>query len=281
MRSLWKLFSVMTLSGALLLTGCGGKENETAADQPKLTPTQVIDKSMQTMEKGGHTYDVKTNQTITVASGDVSQAIKTRNTSTIDVTMNPVALHLKGKTESSGASEEIEMFLADNALYNKIPQMGWVKTTVDTSAMDASQDPMSGIKQVEQLFEKLGGNALPAGVSLNEEGNQYVLSIDFTALKQDGQTFESMMKDQVIRGLQSSGFDPSKLQNMKFEKLNQKIYIDKNNFKQTKTLQEMHILVTNDQDTFKLEQQMEMNLKGEYNGKIEVPADVKNSARQI
>lgn len=154
MRSLWKLFSVMTLSGALLLTGCGGKENETAADQPKLTPTQVIDKSMQTMEKGGHTYDVKTNQTITVASGDVSQAIKTRNTSTIDVTMNPVALHLKGKTESSGASEEIEMFLADNALYNKIPQMGWVKTTVDTSAMDASQDPMSGIKQVEQLFEK-------------------------------------------------------------------------------------------------------------------------------
>ncbi|WP_255526364.1 hypothetical protein [Thermoactinomyces sp. CICC 24227] len=44
MRSLWKLFSVMTLSGALLLTGCGGKENETAADQ--LTPTQVIDKSM-------------------------------------------------------------------------------------------------------------------------------------------------------------------------------------------------------------------------------------------
>ena len=43
----------------------------------------------------------------------------------------------------------------------------------------------------------------------------------------------------------------------------------------------MHILVTNDQDTLKLEQQMEMNLKGEYNGKIEVPADIKNSARQI
>ncbi|MBI0385989.1 hypothetical protein [Thermoactinomyces sp. CICC 24227] len=105
------------------------------------------------------------------------------------------------------------MFLADNALYNKIPQMGWVKTTVDTDSMDASQDPMSGIKQVEQLFEKLGGNA---GVSLNEEGNQYVLSIDITALQNDDQTFESKMKDQVIRGLQSSGFDPSKLQNMKF-----------------------------------------------------------------
>lgn len=100
MRSLWKLFSVITLSGALLLTGCSDSGNESAADkpeQPKLTPTQVIDKSIQAMDKGGHTYDVKADQSITAASGDVSQTIKTRTTSTIDVTMNPVAMHYKGK----------------------------------------------------------------------------------------------------------------------------------------------------------------------------------------
>lgn len=178
-------------------------------------------------------------------------------------------------------TEEMEMYLVDNTLYSKIPEMGWMKTSMDMSALDATQDPTAGLKQLEQMFEKLGGNVLPDGVALNEEGNQYVLSIDFMSLKNEDQSFEDILKEQISSSLQGSGFDASQLQDMKFEKLNQKIFIDKNTFKQTKTTQEMNIAITVDQDSLKIEQQMEMNLKGEYNQKIEVPEDVKNSAQQM
>ncbi len=284
MQNLWKLFSAVMLSSILLISGCGSDgANKSEADQAtsKLTPTEVIDKSIQTMDQNGYTYDLKSNQDITTASGDMSQTVKTNIDSTINATTNPMAFHINGTVESDGMQFPIEMYLVDGTLYNKVPNGGWAKATMDTSAFEASQDPTAALKQLEQVIQKLGGNVLPEGISLNKASGAYVLEMNASAFKNDT-SFQDMLKEQFKAGFQSSsGIDPANLDQMKIENYNQKIWIDEKTFKQTKITQDMKISLPVEGTNLTINQHVEMNLKGEYTETIQVPEEVKSSAQGI
>lgn len=284
MRNMWKLFSAVMLSSVLLISGCGGDGAEKSeADQAtsKLTPTEVIDKSVQTMDQNGYTYDLKSNQDITTASGDLSQTVKTNIDSTINATTNPMAFHINGTVESNGMQFPIEMYLVDSTLYNKVPNNGWSKAAMDTSAFEASQDPTAALKQLEQVIQKMGGNVLPEGITLNKTSGAYILEMNASAIQNDT-SFQDMLKEQFRAGFQSaSGVDPSSLDQMKIENYTQKIWIDEKTFKQTKITQDMKISIPVEGTTLTINQQIEMNLKGEYTGKIQVPEEVKNDAQGI
>ncbi|MBA4602633.1 DUF6612 family protein [Thermoactinomyces mirandus] len=284
MRNFWKLFSVAILSGLLLISGCssdGTKNPEADKAAPELTPTEVIDKSIQTMDQIGYTYDLKSNQNITTSSGDLSQTLKTEIKSTVNITSNPIAFHVKGSVESNGMQLPIEMYLVENTFYNKVPDAGWAKATMDTSAFEASQDPTAALKQLEQLIQKMGGNVLPEGITLNKASGAYVLEMNLTALNNDP-SFQDMLKEQLKSSFQSSsGINLGSLDQMKIENFNQKIWIDEKTFKQTRIAQDMKISFPVEGSTLTIDQHLEMNLKGEYTETIQVPEEVKNSAQRI
>ncbi|MGA9173149.1 MAG: DUF6612 family protein [Thermoactinomyces sp.] len=274
MRNLWKRFSITLIAGALLLSGCSASGLSASKE---LTPSEVIDKTVKAMSEDSYTYEMKMKQGITTEMFGQEQTVNIDMNTNVDITTKPIALHTKGTVRANGIQMPVEMYMADNAMYDYSPDKGWTKVAVNTSAFDVSQDPTSGLKELEKVFERLGGKTLPKGVSVKKVNGAYVLQVDNAVLQSDP-SFAQMLKEQLGEGFKSGGtFSGTDLSQIKIENYKQQVWIDEKTFKQTKTIMDAKVSLPD----MKLDQHLELNLKGEYKGKIEVPAEVKNSAKAM
>ncbi|MBH8606348.1 DUF6612 family protein [Thermoactinomyces sp. CICC 10521] len=274
MSNLWLRVSSILVAGALMVSGCSASDSP---DKPKeLTPTEVIEKSVEAMSEKGYTYEMKLKQNTQTKVFGQQQTVNMNMDTNVDVTTHPVAMHTKGTVNANGSPIPVEIYVADNAMYNHTSQ-GWTTVAVDTSSLDSSDDPASGLKQLDKWIEQLGGNVLPKGVSVKKVGGSYLMEVDYAALKSDP-SFDKMLKDQIAAGIQSGGgfitIDPNQI---KIENYKQQIWIDAKTFKQTKQVVDTKISASD----LAVDQHLEMILKGEFNGKITVPAEVKNSAKSM
>jgi broad-specificity NMP kinase len=67
------------------------------------------------------------------------------------------------------------------------------------------------------------------------------------------------------------------LNKIKYDRFKEKIWIDEKTFR----YQKAELDVNMDMEGLKLEEHLQMNVKGDFNGKIEVPEQVKKKARSM
>lgn len=159
----------------------------------------------------------------------------------------------------------------------------WTKVTLAENS-SSQQAPSAPIKELAKLIEKLGGNALSKGIAVNKEKDAYRVIIDYNQMENKDETIKEF-KEQFIAGFKASApaelastLTPDKIQ---LDKNIFKIYIDEKTFQATKMEQE--VIIGMNTDLFKLKTDIltTLDLKGEFKGTIEVPEDVKNSAKSI
>lgn len=283
MRRTWKWFSAITLSCLLLLTGCSSdaqpNTNETTNKPKELTPIEVLEKASDNLGKNV-TYEVNQNQKLEIDTNGTK--IIEESTTTMTMNMANENYHAKGTMTASGQTIPVEIYYENNTLYKLLEDNSWVKITYFED-MGSQQDPSALLKELAKLVEKLGGNALPKGISVNKKDNHYLVEINYKETEQS-EKFENEIKNEIVEELKASGdafagqLTADKIQ---FEKNIVKIHIDDQNFQSTKM--EHEIILGFDIENIKVKTDVitTLNLKGEYNGTIEVPEEVKSKAKSM
>lgn len=281
----WKGFSAVILAGFLFLAGCSTGASPQGGDEAskELTPAEVLEKTNEVFKNKNFTYEATNKQKMIMDIAGQQQNIDVDINFTIDMTSNPMAYHVKGTGMAMGKQIPMEMYIVDNTMYTH-DQMAnrWTKMPMNLSALDASQDPSAALKQLALFLNKLGGGKLPEGISLKKEAGAYRLDIDYTKLTDKKEL--DMFRDQFLAGFQAGANIPNLNINksqIKVDQLNQQIWIDEKTFEQTKMIQDFKMSMPVEGSSFKVESHAEMNLKGEFKGKIEVPADIKNQAKSL
>ncbi|WP_131923899.1 DUF6612 family protein [Hazenella coriacea] len=286
-----RLFPVLAMFMVLsmIFVGCSQPaENKTAdadqANNKELTLTEVMNKADEAMTKQkGASYKMDGKQKM----GAMGMTIDTDFSFDINVTNEPQAMYMKGKMELMGQSMPMEMYFVDNMMYQNM-EGNWVKMNAPAEMMDqmAKEKPSDTFKKLDALLKKIGVEKEPKGVTMKKENGTYVVTIDSTQLEGDQNIFDEMLKEMQgqlgasTKELKDAGMniDYSK---MKIDKIKQAMHIDEKTFELKFVDQEIKMTVPMDQENFVIEQTMKATVNGAFDGKIEVPEDVKKKATSL
>jgi hypothetical protein len=176
----------------------------------------------------------------------------------------------------------METYFVGNEMYQKMEGLGWIKTKgVQIRPGGENESPADELKAFVSLFGSSNGNEPPKGLTMKKEAGSYVLELDMVTLKQNKE-FEKRLSAQVQEMLKGTpGLekkDMTKVLNkIKYDRFKEKIWIDEKTFR----YQKAELDVNMDMEGLKLEEHLQMNVKGDFNGKIEVPEQVKKKARSM
>jgi hypothetical protein len=284
MKRLAQLAFATVSSVALILTGCSQQSTQPGEAKPKVeakkepTPVEVLLKSNEVMEKGAFTFEGKMDQKMSAAGQNMDMGM----TFDVNMTGRPFAMHMKGTAKMMGQSMPIEMYQVGNEMYQKVGPMGWMKSIEPTDGASGEQ-PTEIVKKLAKFIEALGGNALPKGIKVTKEGNDYLVETDYTEL-QKNKEFEKDVLDAIKESVDPESLKKDgivvDLSKAKVSLFKEKVWIDGATFQTKKFAGEMKLTVPAGKAELKMDSTMEFVLKGEFNGKIEVPEQVKKSAKQ-
>lgn len=287
MRKYWKQFAVITLSGLLLLTGCSSDPQPTSDNKKEeakeLTTAEILEKASESMKKN-LTYETNMIEKVDIDANGIK--INDQYTTNMAVNMANGNFHAKGHMTADGKQSPAEMYRIDNILYqNTADTNGWTKTTVDNKT-DTDQDPSVPVKEFEEILKELikeiDGNNLPKGTTFNKETNTSLLEINYNELENTEETTKEI-REELIAALKEIASDdlaakltPDKVQ---IDKAIFKFHIDNKTYQVTKLEREIVIGLNIDQFKVNTTSLSTIDIKGEFNGTIELPEEVKTQAK--
>lgn len=272
---------------AMLFTACSPQADQGDApkkeEKPKeLSVLDVIDKSSEVMDNSkGFTFDTTAKQKITVEADGQKENIDVDMNMEMNMTNDPVAMQLKGKVSTMGMELPMEMYILDNVMYQKIGDFGWEKAEgVNLGSNSQTEKPSESLKQLAKLLQKIGGKEkTPEGITMTKEEGTYVVEVDFAALKNEKNFEKELLNNFKASMGELEDFEKEGMKfnydQMAFESYKHKLWIDEKTFQYKKMTQEFVINIPAEQGAIKVDQKMELNLKGEFTDKIEVPEEAK------
>ncbi|MBA4493422.1 DUF6612 family protein [Paenactinomyces guangxiensis] len=277
-----RFFSIVALLAVftLIFAGCNSKPAASPSDQPakeeELSLVDVMTKSEEALSKAkGFSYKVEGTQKIGTPEASLTTDIDMK----MDMTNNPQAMYAKGKVKAMGQEVPLEMYMVDNTIYQQVngtwmemKGAGLNQTGVNT------EEPSAAVKKVKELVQKLGGT--PKGFTMKKENGSYVVAMDGTAVKDSKEMLDALV-EQIKGTLQ--GMDQAQQLNAKFdlnkikvESYKETMYIDEKTFELKSVDHESKITMPVEGQSLMIDQKMKMSVEGAYDGKIEVPDEVKD-----
>ncbi|MTW87282.1 hypothetical protein F3157_16715 [Virgibacillus dakarensis] len=274
---------------ALVLAACNKTaeptEGTSKEKESDLTAEEVYTKALETSEKM-ESAEVSMNLKQRMESEADSVAMDTESKFDTKITMDPMAVYLKGTTKMTmdGSEEkmpemDMEMYMVDDGMYMFSDQLGggnWLK--MEGASMDAIQEmagqqpnPSDQLKMLKDYAKDL---------SFEQSDNEFILK-----LSADGEKFNDLMQQTIKDSLppelmQQMGEEGKQaLENTKINSMNYEITIDKETFEMKTFNMDMDMAMKQNGSALNIVQ----NMESEYSNinkvdAIEVPADVKENA---
>jgi hypothetical protein len=194
----------------------------------------------------------------------------------VKITNQPLAMHMKGTTTADGAQTPVEMIMVNGKSYIKLGQK-WIKGP--ESKKEQADNPTEQLKKAQKAIDALGGNGQD-GTRVTKEGDLYVVEITKSAI--ENQQFKSMLIEEVKEALkeslaknnQNGEFQVDQLQ---FDQYQQKIWVNAKTFQYEKQWIEYSMTIPSKKSPLKINLKLDMKVKGPFEGKIELPAEVDKS----
>lgn len=251
--------------------------------EKELTAEEVYEKALEASENL-ESAEVKMDMQQTMEAGDGSGSMKTDSKFDTEMTMDPLAMHMKGvtKMEMEGADEDMpdmdmEIYMVDGAMYLYSEQIGdWMK--MDGASMDAIEDMAGQQPDPSEQLEMV--KDYTNDMDFEEKDNAYVLKLDT-----DGEKFNELMQEMIEENmpeelLEQMGEEGQEaLDNMKIHSMSMEYVIDKETFDISSMTVNMDMTMKAEDEELHITQ----TVKADYaniNGvdAIEVPEDVKENA---
>jgi uncharacterized protein involved in high-affinity Fe2+ transport len=279
------LISVTSLG--LVLAGCAQQKNQASApkvEKPKeLTFVEVLQKSADVMGRGGYAYDLKDHLSFAFTTQGIEAKVPMEYHFDEEETGQPLAMHVKGIMKIADQNLPTEGYYVGDEFYQQVAGTGWSKKRGVELRPGGKDERMSdGLAMMAKLFKP---GSTPNGVIMKKEANTYVLEFDIQALKTN-KSFESYAQKQLKQYLDiAQDMHPNgaklKKDQIQIDAFKNTIRIDAGTFRFMGEEMDLKASVpTSDGTMMKVEEHLESNLKGDFNGKIEVPADVKSKAKK-
>ncbi len=272
-KSLYFVFAMILI--ALLAIGCS-KENDnggkTSGDTSSTSDTlEVISKTQQAMTKlNGYNADVKIQMTDSASNmqSDINQSITT--------TRNPVAFHVLSNTSAAGAKIDTELYYDGGIIYNKMAGK-WMKMTSPSvdAIVQQSQQSENLIKTFQALIQAAQtGNKTDSITMTQTSSGDYQINIDINSTK-GGQKLLDVLDKSLGSQMGQA------LQNVKINNYKTSILLDGKSYLYKTINTDLQMSVSVNGTNTNIKQHQELTFKGEFTGKINVPADVKSSATEM
>lgn len=276
------LFVVVSLFLIAILAGCSVKGDKNVSSSGgsgtdannSLTVLDVITKSQQAMKnQNGYTADVKTHIELS-GSANVSTDIN----QTITKTTKPLAFHYLEDTKSAGIGVNVEMYYVDNVIYENI-NGSWVKISSGqiNTVIQQSQQSQKLLQSMKDLIQvaQAGNNS---GVSMTQTSSgDYQITLDFESAKAN-QALKQKLMDIVNKSMKSSQLGQM-MQNIQINSYKITMVIDGKTFQYKNMSNDEKLAMQVDGQNRSISEHTDFTFKGSFNGKIEVPANIKATAK--
>lgn len=272
---------------AIVLAACNDTAEPTEGtneeNESEMTAEEVYQKALDASEKM-ESAEVKMDMQQQINVGDDADAMNTDSNFDTKMTMDPLAMHMKGvtKMEMEGAEEDMpemdmEIYMVDDAMYLYSEQIGnWIK--MEGASMDAIEemagqqpDPSEQLEMVKDYTDDM---------SFEQDDEAFILKLDA-----DGEKFNDLMQQIIEENIpeemleQMGDEEQEVLDNMKINSMSMEYTIDKETYDINSLKMDMDMTMEAEGEELNIVQ----NVKADYsniNGvdPIEVPDDVKDEA---
>lgn len=277
----------------LVLAACN-EEAELAYDSSKnnksdMTGEEVYSKALKaTKDLESVEASIKVKQTVSSVKDDTVLS-ETDSDSDVQMTMDPIAVHVKAKTSENydditGDLPETdrEMYMVDNGIYTYNDYSGndgdWLKeenASVDVAEerIDQQPDPRDQLKIFQDYVDYL---------SFDQNADAYILKLD---MKENDEEFNDFVKEMIEDNMseeflgQMGEVGQEALENMDINNMSLKVSVDKETFDIKTYDANMDMTMESNGEKNNIVQTMTSNYSN-YNNvdPIEVPEDVKDKA---
>ena len=282
-----KIFiSFLSLMVIFVLAACSDKadpvnSNVKSKKEDSLTLQEVFEKTTEASKnlKSVHS-DLELKQTMSVPGQ--SENMNINSTVSVDMVLDPIAMHQKMKMNIEGGDESVqgqamdtEAYLSKEGFFMFEPTSGvWMQLPKELSdtVLQMPEQQMNPAEQLNQLKE------FADDFSFKQDDAQYILS-----LKASGDKFDQFLKDNAKQLMPDQLKENEELfNNLKFKNVEYEIFIDKKTFDITKLnmTQELEMAIEDQKMTMKQEMKSTYT---DYNKikEIKVPQEVLDNAQKI
>jgi len=141
-----------------------------------------------------------------------------------------------------------------------------------------TQTPNQVLEQLQKFLEKFQGDQQNENIKMSKEDGAYVIEVAVTEdvdaeyMKQ----LEDALRSTMVPQIEQSGLPINKDDvDVKVNEFTQKVWIDENNFQQKKMEQTITMTIKIEGFEIDVVQNMDIDLKGEFDGTITVPEEAK------
>ncbi len=286
MKRILRPFFILLMMAALTVAGCSNSAEQGSADAEKPKKELglqdvLVEADNALKEAEGLSYAITGNQTMSMDLNGQKEELEQTFDINMDMTTDPMAMHMKGSMKMMGQEMPMEIYVVDNMMYQKTDMGGWTKGQLEGLDMaqmgGQTQTPNQALEQLRQFVEKLRGDKQDENLKMSKEDGAYVIEVTVTKdvdaefLGQLEDALRSAMVPQLEQSLPISKDDVD----VKVDEYIQKVWIDENNFQQKKVEQTMNAKMDIKEIKVDIVQDMKMDLKGKFEGTITVPEEAK------
>ncbi|MCS1351952.1 DUF6612 family protein [Mechercharimyces sp. CAU 1602] len=274
----------------MLAVGVGCSADEEAKESKKEQVTEVKEDAPRTLEEvvkrasaemaklEGARYSVVGEQMFDVKVDEQQKKIKTMTDMKMNYTQNPLALSMKGEVSADEKKIPVEAYMVGGDVYQKQPEGKWMKMKgVGTESQAKAQTASDSLQHVQTILEEIQKEESEA-ITMEETDQHFIIDISLAGSEDQYMLdyFERQVVEMLGPQLRQAQL-PVKDEEVKLEKVNERIYINKENLQQEKLDKTMEIEIKNKQIQLSGRQKMTITYEGEFVEEITVPQKVREA----
>nr|WP_264988154.1 DUF6612 family protein [Lysinibacillus sp. KH24] len=236
LKTLWKVVGISALAFTLAACNSSAKPTKNTTNKSELTLEQVYNKAVERQENiTSASATMEMTQHTTAGSGEEAMEFSIDSQMTMDVVVDPMAMHLSGSMSMSdiaGTGEEpasmpLEMYMDQNKgffmkdmssdIWMKFPDSDFDDILAQTASSADTKEQLAQLKPFINDF------------TFEQTDDAYVLT-----LEAEGERFKKLIEEEVEKSMQSVGLGENPLDQLQIDKIHYIVYIDKKTFDTTK-----------------------------------------------
>lgn len=200
----------------------------------------------------------------------------TTSTLKMDLTLDPVAVYMKGDVEALGEKTNLEAYMVEDGMYMYETTSGsWMKFPMDDAeqVLGLSSDQINSAEQIKEL------EAFIEDFKIEEKDNEYILTLSTASDKFTKYVLDEM---QLNDSLGLSEEEKALAENIKFDKVNYVIKVQKDTFDITAMDMVLDMTIEEDGQSMKLGTDIKMTYSN-FDGvkEIKVPQEAIDNAVEL
>jgi hypothetical protein len=261
--------------GVAVKTAAGGPAKQV---QQTLTPATALERASQEIQKSrGFELSLKGQESLTAKQKGAVHKIGADFRATAQVTIQPRAFHSKGAILSKGKKQSEEIYVIGEDVYRKAGTTRWTKDKLD-SWKSQLEDPLAALAALQQTMRAQGQD-----VSVKTEQEHVAVTAFWQGVKYK-QTETVVLKNAeaelkpTLEQLKKLGYHVN-TKSIRLKSYKETWILDAKTFLPKQRILEIVYTMTAGNTSFTYDQKLETDVKGEFNGEIIGPAEVKKSTK--